>query len=59
MTPTPLQKKKTRVQATVKEYVGSWEDYALRVMLYAKKKGALLLTTEYNSVRVSYPDVVM
>ena len=44
------------MQATVKEYVDTWEDYALRVMLYAKKKGALLLTTEYNSVRVTYPD---
>ena len=56
LTPTPLQKRKIRVQATVKEYVDTWEDYALRVMLYAKKKGALLLTTEYNSVKVTYPE---
>lgn len=56
LTPTPLQKRRILVQATVKEYVDTWEDYALRVMLYAKKKGALLLTTEYNSVRVTYPD---
>ncbi len=56
MCPTPLRKRRMTVKIDVKEPVASWEEYALRVMLYAKKKGATLYTNDKDAVTVLYED---
>jgi putative methyltransferase len=56
MRPTPLQKRKMTIGIDVREPVDSWETYALRVMLYAKKKGATLYTNDKEALSVSYED---
>ncbi len=58
MTPTPLQKRKNRVEVAVRDNVDSWDDYVLRIIMYGKKKGATLLTGGYYPVNVTYADML-
>ena len=51
----PLQKRDTLVDVVVPEPVDNWFDYGKRVMLFAKKKGATLITADKANVSVSYP----
>lgn len=56
MRPTPLKKRKMTVKIDVKEPVDSWEAYALRIMLYAKKKGATIYINDKDAATVLYED---
>ncbi|MBQ6066649.1 MAG: radical SAM protein [Clostridia bacterium] len=48
-----LRKIGNELEITVPEFVPCWQDYG-KVMLFAKKKGATLLTTDPAHVRITY-----
>ena len=44
------------VDIHVRRPVDSWDDYALRIMLYAKKKGATIFVNDRGDTTVSYEE---
>ena len=55
--PQPLEKKTIHVEVVADPQVNSWPEYALRVMLYAKKKGATLLVNDQIHTTVTCEDI--
>ena len=52
----PLSRRKTTLEVTVPHPVESWKEYGRSVMLFAKKKGATLIVSDRENVKVTYGD---
>ena len=50
----PLERKHNRITVTVPEPVYDWKEYALKVMLYAKRRGDTIITRAERDVTEEY-----
>lgn len=53
---TELLKRKNIIVVSSRQSVSDWKEYARQIMLYAKKRGATVMTNDRENVRVVYTD---
>ncbi len=51
---SPLEKKHNKITVTIPEPVYDWKDYAVKVMLYAKRRGDTIIVRAKRDVTIEY-----
>lgn len=50
----PLEKKANVIEVTIPEPVYTWKDYARKVVLFAKRRGDTIITSDKKFLKISY-----